>query len=151
MRHYLFVVIFFTLITLLTGCSNIKYRFETYENVNYLNSLYPGKAWVLHTKTEADTFSDDNNIAEISGDLLQKLSSYDNDFFTDNMLIVVYHAEPTSSSKLSVKGVEFRGNTANVSIKSKSPKFVDWMIKCYAFLFEVPQDNSITDAAYEVK
>ena len=88
-------------------------------------------------------------LENLSGSYCQKLQSYNDEFFQNKKIIVIYHEEITASSTISVKNIEFSGDKANVILDRKVPNISNTAMKDYVIIIEIPQNEKCVSATYE--
>lgn len=78
------------------------------------------------------------------------LRSYDEDFFKDEMLIVLTHWETTGMSELSLYDVLYEDDNIEVVLKSVYPYATTQDMKDYGIIIRVPRNDNISTIKYRV-
>ena len=145
-------IVFILLLGLtLWGCSSNMVDVDVFTNLGI--EIYADENSVALVKSYSDlmTYCDEIQAEQYNDNFKTKIMSYDERFFEGKMLILLYHWETTSSSKLTVKDIEVKNENVHVIIKRDIPKIADDALKDYFFIIEVQQDGSCDSATYEVK
>ena len=78
-----------------------------------------------------------------------ELRSYDEEYFKDNKLILLYHTEITSSNTIKVKDVRYSDGVADVILTRGEPDVKTQAMHDYVIIVEIPQEEKCSSAAYE--
>ena len=78
-----------------------------------------------------------------------ELRSYDEEYFKDNKLILLYHTEITSSNTIKVKDVRYSNGVADVILTRVEPDVKTHAMQDYVIIVEIPQEENCISAAYE--
>lgn len=84
-------------------------------------------------------------------DAMEKIKSYKDEFFNDNMVIFIVTEEISSSNELSVNKIEYEGDTANIILKRKTPKIATDEVARYFIAVEIPKNDGLENVGYTVK
>ena len=90
-------------------------------------------------------------VENVSEEITSQLSRYDEAYFEENMLALVYYVDSTSSSKISVKSAQCCGNYLEVVLNRRTGISNTNALKSYLILVEMIQDESCSEVSLETK
>lgn len=136
------------LLMFLTSCSS-NCESIIFDNVSFGEEFYSNNVFILCNVTEVQNHINKYNSEDISQPFYQKMKSYDNSFFQQNEIIVLYHVESSSSSTISVKKLQYSDDGVKIILSRKIPEIANAAIKEYIILIEIPKNEKISSATYE--
>jgi outer membrane lipoprotein-sorting protein len=150
MKHYRIGIIVLLLAVFLAGCSANK-QAVILDDVSFGNAFDSQNTFVLADVAELQAHMDTYNAKIYSESYAGKLKAYEEAFFQTHRLAVIYYTDPTVSSTLSVKEIQYSDGQANVILNRKTPDIVSDMIKNYVILVEIPQEKGVTSVTYDIE
>lgn len=131
-----------------TSCSS-NCESTIFDNVSFGKEFDSNKVFILCNVTEIQNHINKYNLEDISQPFYQKMKSYDNAFFQQNEIIVLYHSETSGSSTISVKKLQYSGDGVKIILSRKIPEIASMDMKEYIILIEIPKNEKISSATYE--
>ena len=134
------------IIVAMLGCSGCV-SYEVFR-AHFNGKLSSHNAFVLSSYDELREHIDkyDDSFTER---LYYELRSYDEDYFKDNKLILLYHTEITSSNTIKVKDVRYSNGVADVILTRREPDVKTQAMQDYVIIVEIPQKENCISATYE--
>ena len=136
------------LICAMTSCNNSGYTGADVRGVSYTDDSEES-ATLIKSYDEFTSYIESLNDAvyEDVGDVYK----YDESYFEDNMLVMIFLTSNSSSNKFSVKKVEYDGDSANVILKRKTQKIATDDMVAYIISVEIEGNGEIQNASFSVK
>lgn len=149
-RFFACICLFFAAVMILTACSP-RFNAAVYEDVHIDESLgFESRAFLLKNTGDIEAHIEAHETDEFSKPYYGDLKKYDSKFFEENSLAVVYYYDSTTSAKISVKGIQYSGDTVTVILSRKAPKIVTDAVKECVIFVEIPKGEKITSADLKV-
>lgn len=139
------------LVTNLVGCGSNYVATNVFTNLGIEKFADKDSVVLVKSYDDLTTYCDEIQIEKCDNQFKTKVLSYDEHFFDEKMLVLLYHWETTSSSKLIITDIEIKNDNANIIIKRDAPKIVDDEMKDYFFIIELQQDALCNSATCEIK
>ena len=136
------------LICAMTSCNNSGYTGADVRGVSYTDD-FEESATLIKSYDEFTSYIESLNDAvyEDVGDVYK----YDESYFEDNMLVMIFLTSNSSSNKFSVKKVEYDCDSANVILKRKTQKIATDDMVAYIISVEIEGNGEIQNASFSVK
>ena len=104
--------------------------------------------YIMKDKEELDEFISTKNM---SSEMKENLLKYEEDFFEDDMIIVISTWETSGSYILEVKSVEHEGAVAKVILEREVPEDATDDMKNWGIIIETEKNDSITEVTVKVE
>ena len=136
------------LICAMTSCKNSGYTGADVRGVIYTDDFEEG-ATLIKSYDEFTSYIESLNDAvyEDVGDAYK----YDESYFENNMLVMIFLTSNSSFNKVSVKKVEYDGDSVNVILKRKTPKIATNDMVAYVISVEIEENSDIQNARFSIK
>ncbi|MCR5055874.1 MAG: hypothetical protein K6B54_03070 [Clostridia bacterium] len=135
----------------LTGCAP-KFKAIIYEQVSINPEFeFVSKAFLLTNVNEVEHHVQTYRTDESTQPYYEELkTNYGDEFFKKNNLVVLYYFDETISSKITVKGIQYDGETVTVLLSRSVPKYCSQQVKECVIVVETEKNAKIASADYRV-
>ena len=91
------------------------------------------------------------SVGDVSEEMMNHLSSYDEAFFRTQMLVVFYREETSWNTKVSVTNVSYKDSELLVTLQSLIIGGSNDAMRRYGIFIELPLNMDICSVDYEIK
>ena len=119
----------------------------TYVEDGFTNEMLASDAELIK---DYDGLKDYISNTDMSEEMQGKLAAYDNEYFDENMLVVICHWEDKGASFIEVDDVNYEGNWAHVELDRKSSDVAARDMKSWGIIVEIKRDDNLTSASYSI-
>ncbi len=154
------LILIIVLILALTGCAKNTSLLEAAFSVNYddlseedLMLLEEGiysNSFIFASKDEVTSWIEENSDWG-SYSLIEEMNSYDENYYEENILVIVYVTWRAYSQDFYIKNQEFENDTLSIEIQYHVPSYAfgDSWPRVYGFIVELPKSET-NDISVEV-
>ena len=144
-----FILSIALVLCLLVGCS-ARYDTHIIDGCYISTYDYEHQEILIRDYDELQNYLESLSVEDCGNDVQELLLSYGADFFEDEMLVIIYYVDSTTSSTISIDNVNISDGCVDVTIKSKVPEVGTCALKSCLLLAEIPQNDTVTSVKYTV-
>ena len=87
---------------------------------------------------------------KVSENYKNQLEKYDEEYFDENMLAVIYHWETTGSAKLEVESIEYSESDIKIIIERDTPDIVTDDMCAWGIFVDLEKNEKYTTVVYDI-
>ena len=139
------------LISWLCGCAKTPISQHIYQDVYVECFKDTNNITLLRTFREYQAYIDMISVGDVSEEMMNHLSSYDEAFFRTQMLVVFYREETSWNTKVSVTNVSYKDSELLVTLQSLIIGGSNDARRRDGIFIELPLNMDICSVDYEIK